>query len=140
MIETNTSGLATAVVIVGYTDRNGATVPAAWALGAPWVFAAPSGGTTNTSAVTMVAATSGVRNYLSNVQIRTDGIVVACDILVRDGVGGTILARYRLPSGPQSFVYTFNIPIRTSVNTAMVYELTGSPGAGVYINAQGFQM
>lgn len=139
-ISTSTSGLATAVIIVGYVDKDGNTVPPAWGIGVPWSFPAPSGGTTGTTPVSIQTAGVGVRNYLSGIQIRTDGIVLAGDILIRDGVGGTIMARYRLPSGPQNFSYSFDTPLRGSVNTALVYELTVSPGAGVYVNAQGFQM
>ena len=60
-----------------------------------WVYAAASGGITNTTtAATLVAAqAAGVRNYLTILQISSDVLGAATEIAIRDGAGGTVLWR-----------------------------------------------
>jgi hypothetical protein len=121
-------------------DGNG-TVSQPYALtGSRWAYAAPSGGVTTATTTTIIAASASLKNYLTAIDIRSDGaITLALDIEIRAGAGGTVLWRGRLPAGIAALSQTFPCPLATPVNTALVYVTTAIPGVAVYLNAQGFQ-
>jgi len=108
-----------------------------------WVYAAASGGITNTTtAVTLVAAqASGVRNYLTSLQLSSDALGAATEIAIRDGAGGTVLWRGKIGMAGITGVSTiqFSNPLKSTAATLLeVVTLTASLTGGVYVNAQGY--
>ena len=108
-----------------------------------WVYAAASGGITNTTtAATLVAAqAAGVRNYLTSLQISSDVLGAATEIAIRDGAGGTVLWRGKIGTAGIAGVSTiqFSDPLKSTAATLLeVVTLTASVFGGVYVNAQGY--
>lgn len=109
-----------------------------------WSYAAASGGLgQSTTPVVLAPAAQGKQNCLSALQLGADPLTVATEVVVRDGVGGTVLFRLRIGTaglqGLQSIV--FPAPLKSSVNTALVAGiLTLTVLGSVYVNAQGFQL
>jgi len=111
--------------------------------GSRWSYAAAAGGITNTTtAVTIAAAAgSGVRNYLTGLQIFSDTLGTATEIAIRDGAAGTVLWRGKINTGG-AFVgaeVKFTCPLKGTANTLMEFvTLTASGTGSVYVNAQGY--
>ncbi len=108
-----------------------------------WVYAAASGGITNTTtAVTLVAAqAAGIRNYLTNLQLSSDALGAATEIAIRDGAGGTVLWRGKIGIAGITGVSTiqFSDPLKSTAATLLeVVTLSASVTGGVYVNAQGY--
>ncbi len=108
-----------------------------------WVYAAASGGITNTTtAVTLVAAqAAGIRNYLTSLQISSDALGAATEIAIRDGAGGTVLWRGKIGTAGIAGVITiqFSDPLKSTAATLLeVVTLSASVFGGVYVNAQGY--
>ncbi len=108
-----------------------------------WVYAAASGGITNTTtAATLVAAqAAGVRNYLTSLQISSDVLGAATEIAIRDGAGGTVLWRGKIGTAGIAGVSTiqFSDPLKSTAATLLeVVTLSASVTGGVYVNAQGY--
>lgn len=109
-----------------------------------WVYAAESGGITNTTtAVTIVAAqAAGVRNYLTSLQLSSDALGAATEIAIRDGAGGTVLWRGKIGMAGITGVSTiqFSDPLKSTAATLLeVVTLSASVTGGVYVNAQGYK-
>ena len=109
-----------------------------------WVYAAASGGITNTTtAVTLVAAqAAGIRNYLTNLQLSSDALGAATEIAIRDGAGGTVLWRGKIGMAGITGVSTiqFSDPLKSTAATLLeVVTLSASVTGGVYVNAQGYK-
>ena len=109
-----------------------------------WVYAAASGGITNTTtAATLVAAqAAGVRNYLTSLQISSDVLGAATEIAIRDGAGGTVLWRGKIGTAGIAGVITiqFSDPLKSTAATLLeVVTLSASVFGGVYVNAQGYK-
>ena len=109
-----------------------------------WVYAAASGGITNTTtAATLVAAqAAGVRNYLTSLQISSDVLGAATEIAIRDGAGGTVLWRGKIGTAGIAGVSTiqFSDPLKSTAATLLeVVTLSASVFGGVYVNAQGYK-
>lgn len=108
-----------------------------------WVYAAASGGITNTTtAVTLVAAqAAGIRNYLTNLQLSSDALGAATEIAIRDGAGGTVLWRGKIGIAGIAGVSNiqFSDPLKSTAATLLeVVTLSASVTGGVYVNAQGY--
>ena len=108
-----------------------------------WVYAAASGGITNTTtAATLVAAqAAGVRNYLTSLQLSSDVLGAATEIAIRDGAGGTVLWRGKIGTAGIAGVITiqFSDPLKSTAATLLeVVTLSASVTGGVYVNAQGY--
>lgn len=108
-----------------------------------WVYAAASGGITNTTtAVTLVAAqAAGIRNYLTNLQLSSDALGAATEIAIRDGAGGAVLWRGKIGTAGIAGVSTiqFSDPLKSTAATLLeVVTLSASVFGGVYVNAQGY--
>ena len=109
-----------------------------------WVYAAASGGITNTTtAVTLVAAqAAGIRNYLTSLQLSSDALGAATEIAIRDGAGGTVLWRGKIGTAGIAGVSTiqFSDPLKSTAATLLeVVTLSASVTGGVYVNAQGYK-
>lgn len=101
-----------------------------------WVYAAASGGITDTADVALKAAAVNKANYLSTFSfLNKSG--TATEIVIKDG--STVIARHMAPA---SMITTSTInyggSLRSSVNTALnVACVSGS--SATYINATGYQ-
>lgn len=107
-----------------------------------WSYAAAAGGILNTTtAVAFRAApAAGLRSYVTGVQIMSEALTTATELAIRDGAGGTVLWRTRIPTGglPTTNI-EFPNPIKGTVATLLeVVTLTASGAGAVYFNAQGF--
>ena len=109
-----------------------------------WSYVAASGGITNTTTPVDIAggAGSGVRNYVTSLQLYSDTLGTATEIVLRDGAGGSILWRSKIGTagtgGTQNI--RFHSPIRGSTNTVMQFACLTATGTGsIYVNAQGYK-
>lgn len=106
-----------------------------------WTYAAASGGISNsTTAVTMVAATASVRNYITACQISSDALGAATELAIRDGAAGTVLTRMKIgTAGLTPTNIEWPTPLKSTVNTLLeVVTLTATVTGGVYVNCQGY--
>ena len=107
-----------------------------------WSYAAASGGILNTTtAVTIKAAASTpYRNYLTSIQVQAEALANATELAVRDGAGGTVLWRIKIPTtGLDLKQIDFANPLKSSSATLLeVVTLTASGTGAVYFNAQGY--
>jgi hypothetical protein len=111
---------------------------------ATWQTPAAAGGIINsTTAITLHAAgAAGIRNYLSQLTITSNGVASSTtEIVVLDGA--TVIWRDYLITTPQNTIRNvmFTIPLRGSAATAMSFQTLTAQGAGsaLYVDAIGFQ-
>lgn len=107
----------------------------------PWTYAAATSGIANTTtAVTFKAADGSLRNYIVAFDIMWEALGTATELAIRDGAGGTVLWRMKIPAslaGAREVVLP--VPIRGTAATLLeVVTLTASTTGAVYFNAQGF--
>lgn len=99
-------------------------------------FAGATGGIVNTTAVPIVAAAAGLRNYVAAIQY-FNSAATASEIEIRDGV--TVIFRGYVPASmtaPANVV--FPVPLRGSVNTAINVAM-GTTATATRVSAQGYQ-
>lgn len=107
-----------------------------------WQYAAAASGISNTTtAVTFKAAAgASIVNYITSVQIMWEALGTATELAVRDGAGGTVIWRTKIPAslaGTREIV--FPVPLKGTANTLLeVVTLTASTTGAVYFNAQGY--
>lgn len=123
-------------------DTNGTVVQ--YALNSNrWAYAAPGGGLVNktTADTIMAAAGVGIRNYIKSIQVDWDSFTAASEVVIRDGAGGTVLWRMKIPSGAAGMrEVAFDVPLRSTANTLLeIATLTASGGGALFLNAQGYQ-
>jgi len=103
-----------------------------------WSYAAASGGIVNTTGVSVKgAAGSGIRNYVSRVQVINGHASVSTDVQIRDGASGTVLWRGWAQKEGGGVSAIFDPPLRGTANT-LIEIACGTTGAAVYFNLQGF--
>jgi hypothetical protein len=104
---------------------------------APWSYAAASGGITDTSDVTLVAAAGvGKSNYLTSLQVcNTSG--TATEVVIKSS--STVLWRCKIGASMiQPTSISFLRPLVSANNTALTAAcITGA--TVTYVNAQGYQ-
>jgi hypothetical protein len=109
---------------------------------AEWSYGAAAGGILNTTtAVTIRAAgAAGIRNYITGIQVMSETLTTATELAIRDGAGGTVLWRTKIPTtGLPSTQFEFPNPIKGTAATLLeVVTLTASGAGAVYFNAQGY--
>jgi hypothetical protein len=119
---------------------------------ASWSYAAANLGIVNTTtAVTIKAAPTAqsapyggtavaLRNYLTSLDVTSDTLGAATELAIRDGAGGTVLWRIKLPTtAMQARQFVFPSPLKgTAGNLLEVVTLTASVTGGVWVNAQGY--
>lgn len=109
---------------------------------AEWQYAAAASGIANTTTAVTIkgAAGSGKHNYISALQIMWEALTNATEVAIRDGAGGAVLWRTKIPAtaaGRDSFALP--VPIKGSANQLLEVVTLSASGAGaVYVNAQGF--
>ena len=109
-----------------------------------WSYVAASGGITNTTtAVTLTGgAGSGVRNYITSLQVSSDTLGTATEVVIRDGVGGAVLWRAKIGTAGTVGIQDirFHPPLRGSTNTLLQAACVTATGTGsIYINVQGYK-
>jgi hypothetical protein len=107
-----------------------------------WSYGAAAAGILNTTtAVTIkTAAGAGIRNYITSIQVMSEALTTATELAVRDGAGGTVLWRTKIPTGGlPTAQFNFPSPIKGTANTLLeVVTITASGAGAVYFNAQGY--
>lgn len=107
-----------------------------------WSYAAAAGGIVNsTTAVTAKAAGgAGIRNYVEGIQLSWDALTTGGEFAIRDGASGTVLWRFKIPTGAAGQAHTkFGTALRGTANTLLeIVTLTASGAGGVYANLQGW--
>jgi hypothetical protein len=107
-----------------------------------WSYAAAAAGILNTTtAITIrAAAGAGLRSYLTGIQIMAETLTNATELAIRDGAGGTVLWRTKIPTGGLgTTTINFDNPLRSTANTLLeVVTLTASGAGAVFFNAQGY--
>ena len=109
-----------------------------------WTYAAAASGILNTTtAVTFkAAAAAGLRNYITGIDISTDGALgAATEVAIRDGAAGTVLWRMKIGTAGLQGGRTieFPTPLRGTAATLLeVVTLTATTTGAVYVNAQGY--
>jgi hypothetical protein len=99
-------------------------------------FAGATGGIVNTTAVPIVAAATGLRNYVAAVQY-FNSAAVASEIEIRDGV--TVIWRGFAPASMTAPVnVAFPVPLRGTANTAINVAMATTATA-TRVSAQGYQ-
>jgi hypothetical protein len=125
----NTKQALGVVVIPGTTER--------------WLrYSPPTGGITNsTTGVTVFPAVSNRVIHVMGGQCYSDALGAATDLELRDGAGGAVIWRIRIPTAgiPQAKDFKFNPPLRITNNTLLeMATTTASVTGGVYCNWQGY--
>jgi hypothetical protein len=109
---------------------------------ASWQYPAAASGILNTTtAVTIkTAAATGVRNYITSIDVMHQALGTATELAIRDGAGGTVIWRSFLPAGATGrFTVEFPVPLRGTAATLLeVVTLTATGTGAVYFNAQGY--
>ena len=109
-----------------------------------WSYVAASGGITNTTTAVDIAAGagSGIRNYITSLQVSSDPLGTATEVVIRDGVGGAVLWRAKIGTAGTVGIQDirFHPPLRGSSNTLVEAACVTATGTGsIYINAQGYK-
>lgn len=110
---------------------------------ADWQYAAASGGITDTSDVTIAAApASGLRNYLTGIQLINTDATVGTEVVIKDG--STVIFRTFVPASlaavtqPIPAGMTFPTPIRQPTTATALTAACITTSSQTYINAQGY--
>ena len=102
-----------------------------------WVYAAASGGITNTHDVALVAAQgAGIKNYLTGLSV-ANANATASEIVIKDGASTVIWRMYLAANAPIQSI-EFSTPLQSSANTALNVACI-TTGTQTYINAQGYK-
>lgn len=106
-----------------------------------WSYPAASGGIANTTTAVTVktAAGSGIRNYVTSLDLSWDSLTNATEFAIRDGAAGTVLFRRKIPSGAAGHAnIQFADPLKGTANTLLeIVTLTASGAGGVFANLTG---
>lgn len=134
---------AVAGTLPGPTSTTATIIQPYAAVSNQWTYAAASGGISNTTtAVTVKAAAGvGIRNYITSVQLSSDALGAATEVVIRDGAGGTVLWRGKIGTAGVSGIQSvpLSVPLVGTANTLLeVATLTASITGTVYINLQGY--
>ena len=109
-----------------------------------WSYVAASGGITNTTTAVGIAggAGSGVRNYITSLQVSSDTLGTATEVVIRDGVGGAVLWRTKIGTAGTVGIQgiRFHPPLRGSTNSQVEAACVTATGTGsIYLNVQGYK-
>lgn len=109
---------------------------------ADWSYAAATGGISNTTTAVAVkaAGAAGLRNYITGMQVSSDALGAASELVIRDGASGTVLWRLKIgTAGILSYNISFQSPLKGTAATLLeVATLTASVTGGVFVNVQGY--
>lgn len=105
-----------------------------------WSYAAAAGGLVSTTGVTAkVAASSGIRNYITSAQVINTHSTVSTEVVIRDGASGTVLHRGWAQAAGGGYSCKFEPPLRgTAATLVEIAEVTATTTTGVLVNLQGY--
>lgn len=110
--------------------------------GSGWSYAAPASGLSNTTtAVTIKAAVTGQRHFITTIELWSDAITTASEFCIRDGAGGTVLWRTKIPTAGYPYLTPVNFDeplVGTAGNLLEIVTLTATGTGNIYFNAQGY--
>jgi len=109
-----------------------------------WSYVAASGGITNTTTAVAIAggAGSGVRNYITSLQVSSDTLGTATEVVIRDGIGGAVLWRTKIGTAGTVGIQgiRFHPPLRGSTNALLEAACVTATGTGsIYLSVQGYR-
>lgn len=107
-----------------------------------WSYAAAASGivNTNTAVTIKAAAAAGLRNYITGLDFMSEALTNATELAVRDGAGGTVLWRTKIPASTvtrDNIVFSKPL-VGTAATLLEVVTLSASGSGAVYFNANGF--
>lgn len=104
-------------------------------------YAAAAGGIVNSNVAVAFFAAPGatLRNHLDSFDIMWEALGTATELAIRDGAGGTVKWRMKIPAGIAGMrEVQLPAPIQGSLNNLLeVVTLTASGTGAVFFNAQG---
>lgn len=105
-----------------------------------WVYAAASGGISNTTtAVTILAADATRRICITSLDLSWSTLGAGTEVVIRDGAGGSVLWRGYLDTVAGRFAPPpFETPVCGTANTLMEVATISAVTGAVYFNARGF--
>lgn len=108
-----------------------------------WAYAAPAAGLLNTVVpVAIVAAVAAKKHYLTGLQISTEALTNATEVVIQEAGAGAVLFRYKVPAATAQPLVGLTFPAPIPAPTANVglevATLTASGAGAVYVNVQGF--
>lgn len=102
-----------------------------------WMYAAASGGITNTTDVVLIAAQgANIKNYLTSMSVANPSNT-ASEIVIKDGASTVIWRGYLTALEPLKH-FTFNTPLQSTANTALNVACI-TTGTQTYVSAQGYK-
>jgi hypothetical protein len=102
-----------------------------------WSSNGATGGIINNTAVQIKAAVPALRNYVKTMQLSTNTLSAATDIVILDGVA--VIWRGRLQTvAAANATIIFDPPLRGSINTALNVQNVSGVTGGIYVNFQGY--
>jgi hypothetical protein len=144
LVDMNDGTFAERIAVAGQAmSAAGGAVTEPFALpGLSWSYPAASGGILNTTTpVTIRAAqAAGICNYITGVQVQSEPLGTATDLVIRNGAAGPVLWRVRIPTAGLPLTdIKFIKPLRGSAATLLEVATLSASGTGaVYFNAQGY--
>lgn len=111
---------------------------------ADWHYAAPTAGilSNTTTAVTVAAAAgSGLRNYITSIDISTDAFGAASVLAIRDGAAGTVIWSMKISTAGLTAgrLVTFPSPLKSTANTLLeIVTITANTSGLVFPNVHGY--
>lgn len=104
--------------------------------GDKWKYSTPSGTPiANTTAVTLKAAVTGKRNFLSDFQIFNNHATVSTLVTIKDGATQVWCGNVQAVNG--SVVVNLSVPIEMAIGSALT-AVCVTTGSSVFVNAQGY--
>lgn len=129
--------VANGAVAAPLASREGASVQRLHAIPeSTWNYAAAAGGITTATAATVKTAVTGLRNYVTGLQL-SNASATATEFVIRDGTGGTVLWRCYLAANTAPFTVNFAVPLRGTAATLLEAACL-TAGAAAYLSLQGF--
>lgn len=105
-----------------------------------WSYAAASGGIADTTAVELVAAATGKRNYVDHIDLINTDATVGTEVTILSAT--TVIWRSFIPASialvtqPMPVSITFPVPLQSAVSEALNVKCV-TTSSQTYINAQG---
>lgn len=101
------------------------------------IYTAPSGGITNTTAVTLAAALASNKTYITTLQLSNSG-AAGTEVIVRRATGAVVIWRGYVGPATSSLNQAFANPLASATNDALELVLSSGTTVAVYVNAQGY--
>jgi hypothetical protein len=110
-----------------------------------WSYVPPVGGLVNSATAVAIRASggAGLRNYITSLELSTDALGSACDLVVLDGAAVIYRKHLQTTGIPLGINIDFPTPLKGTAATALNIQtlVSGTATAvtgGIYVNAQGY--